>query len=253
MSQQSVIAVTALPVLARWMVLALGSTGSERLRPMDPVARWLLRERPGLRPSMPAPSLTASLRARTRLVDQLLLEELRRLSRSGPISLWTLGAGFDARWWRLGRSMRELDVRPHEVDTAEMLGTKQHLLRGSRYAEAYAQVRRAPSGEQDWRVRVEPGRSALVLVESLAGRWNGDRLMGLLMGIREEHPDASVIACVPCKPARRTRWSTAALRQPGWQVAADVYVAARDRLVSRAGHELAMGLYPYRVVVLRPG
>ncbi len=245
----------AVPVIARWMVSALGSVHSRRsLRPLDPVAAWMLAQHPDLHPTNAAPALASTIRARADVIDALVVEEFDGARSAGErVAMWTVGGGFDARWYRLRRPLRGVAGTVVEVDAPSMLSLKHELLSASPYADAWRAVRTVASDEAVWRVERDEDARVVVVLEALAGRWETEPLRALLARLREGTPEARVIASVPgWAEGDRVAWSRARLHDLGWKVHNDVRVGPRGRLLAPGGHEICPGMYPFRVVVLGP-
>lgn len=243
-----------LPVISRWMLLALGSVveGSVN-RALDPVAGWVLREHPSLLPSVPAPALLCTIRARTDVVDRMLTEVVAGVrGTETKLHYWSFGGGFDARWLRM-RSVLATAVTGHtEVDVPEVMRCKESLLGDSPFANSWWEVDRRALDEVNWSLEPVNGARPLVVLEALAGRWDSGALRSFLKRLHLEAPGALVVASVPgWADADRDKWSVRSLAQLGWDVVEDTRVGPRGRLMAPSGDEICPGMYPFRVVVLR--
>ncbi len=78
--------------------------------------------------------------ARTLILDKFVNTVLAAWSKEPTLSVWSLGAGFDARWARLPL-MASSKVTVHEWDVPELLRVKQKLLLHSPWVVAYERVR----------------------------------------------------------------------------------------------------------------
>lgn len=134
--------------------------------------------------------------ARTLILDRFANTVLAAWSREPSLSVWSLGAGFDARWARLPL-MASGKVAVHEWDAPELLRAKRKLLLRSPWVVAYERVR-AHSLEID---EAEPAD------EPVPPKGSG--------------PDAGV----PAKSSPRCRWEEA-LRDAAAQEKGPVLVIA---------------------------
>ena len=243
-----------LPVISRWMLLALGSVVEGPVGwALDPVAGWVLREHPSLLPSVPAPALLCTIRARTDVVDRMLAGAVEVAARQErKLHYWTFGAGFDARWLRM-RSLLEPAVTGHtEVDVPEVMRFKDSLLDTSPFAQSWSEVERRALDEAKWALTPHEGTTPLVVLEALAGRWDSGALRSFMQRLAREAPDAVVVASVPgWADGDRERWSVRSLGAVGWDVVEDTRVGPRGRLMAPSGDEICPGMYPFRVVLLR--
>jgi hypothetical protein len=242
-----------LPIIARWMLFALGATEGHRIRrPIDPVAAWLLRNYPGLLPTVPQPALLTTIRARTDLVDRMLGEEVHRAQLGGQaLAYWAFGGGFDARWLRL-ESVFAGVVREHrEVDTEAILDLKSRMLGESPYHAGWVRVRSRAVPETAWTVEPSGRLVPLVVMEASLGRLDEDTLRVTLQRLRADAPEARVICGLPALGAGADRrWSVRNLAALGWRVDEDVQLGPRTRLLGNVGQEMCAGMYPFRIVRL---
>lgn len=244
-----------LPAIARWMLYALGAVEGRRIRrPVDPVAAWLLKQHPGLLPSVPQAALLSTIRARAALVDRMLGEEFNLARQGGDrLCLWTFGAGFDARWFRMMPEYRDVVVEHREVETPALLELKSRLLEDSPYADAWRQIMPRALPEEQWTVTRREGARALVVIEPGAGRLEDEALRLLLQRVRFDAPDARVIVGLPSVGGVSDgRWSVTNLAALGWRVEEDVHLATRGRLMTQTGQEVCSGMHPFRLVRLAP-
>ena len=240
-----------LPVILRWMVYALGAVEGRRVRrPLDPVAAWLLREHPTLLPSVPQPALLSTIRARTEVVDRMVLEEIERARLLGErLAWWSFGGGFDARWYRMPAYPDVVAIR-HEVDAPDVLALKNRMLGASPFASSWEAIWKRPMPEDRWTVSSEPGVRPLVVIEASTGRFDSDALRLLLQRIRYDAPNARLIVGLPADAVGERAFRTGSLRALGFQVEEDLHVGTRGRLVADYGNDVCPGMYPFRVVRL---
>lgn len=268
-----------LPIAARWTLYALGSVEGQRVRrPRDPVAAWLLRRHPQLLPTFASPSVLAMIRACASLVDRMIEEEVHRARIRGETLVYHgFGGGFDARWYRLTREMRDV-VRAHrEVDEPDVLNLKDKLLSASSFAELWSGIVREGSVRDRWTVTPTGQGRPLVVMEGAATRLGADGLLTLLARVRREAPNAHVLVDlpgflgpgpVPTRPTAagtaRARWlgatSTGAatvrsrqLLALGYRIVEDTWLAARPELRAPSGMPICPGMEAIRVLRLHPG
>lgn len=267
-----------LPIAARWTLYALGSVEGQRVRrPRDPVAAWLLRRHPQLLPTFASPSVLAMIRACASLVDRMIAEEVHEARLRGEfLTYHAFGVGFDARWYRLMRDMRDV-VRAHrEVDEPDVVMLKDRLLSSSSFAEAWSVIEREGSVRERWNIADDGQSRPLVVLEGTATRLGADGLLALLARIRRQAPRAHVILDVPgflgpgpmaSRPAAagtaRVRWLSAlstgaaivpvrALTELGYEVQEDFWLAARPELRAPSGMPICPGMEACRVLRLHP-
>jgi hypothetical protein len=241
-----------LPVIARWMLFALGTVEGKRIhRPLDPVAAWLLKHHPNLLPSIPQSALLTTIRARTDLVDRLMLDEFDRARQRGErLATWSIGGGFDARWARLLGSHHDVVVEHREVESPALMDLKSRLLQDSPYVDAWDHVVRIALPEERWTIQREAGLRPLVLFETGAGRLDDEKLRGVLYALRSDAPDAHVILGLPAITEKEKRWTPRHIAALGWRVTDDLHLTNRGRLMSPNGGELCPGMYGFRLVRL---
>ena len=265
-----------LPIAVRWTLYALGAVEGQRVRrPRDPVAAWVLRRHPKLHPTFAAPTILSMLRARADRIDEMILLEVGRARQEGRrLQLLSLGAGFDARWFRMRSELGDTVDRVVEVEDPVVLGFKDRLLTTSTFAGHWQDVERLAMDEGEW----EPPKAEcpLIVLDGAAVRLGVEGVRALLARIREAAPHASVILDVPgivqpqVLPGRsasvgvgRTRWTSATatgaaslrtkeFQRMGWRVVDDEWHAARPELRSRSGLFVCGGVEALRVLRLRP-
>jgi len=241
------------PLIARLSLYALGTVEGGRIRtPLDPVAQWLMRHRPALMPTGGAAPALSTIRARTLLLDRMLLDELYRARRAGErLCVWTIGGGFDARWHRMQDEFTDVVVEIREVEDPAILRYKDRWLRDSPFAGRWAQVRVRPKAPEGWTARPRTGARALIILEGPAGRLAPDALKRLLQRLRYETPDARVLLGLPGLPRREGDiWTAFQIRSLGFRVEEDINLGPRGRLMTPDGDELCPGMYPVRVLSL---
>jgi len=243
-------------------------------RPRDPVAAWLLRRHPKLLPTFAAPSILSMIRARTTIVDQLIGMELDRVE-VGQLTYWSLGSGFDARWYRLKSLLQGRLRAHHEVDEPDVIAFKDRVLSASSFAGHWGTVHREGVGEAQWTVPPHDG-ALLVNLEGVSVRLGVPGTKALLKRLRRDAPTATVILDLPgilqpqvatgraaAVTSARSRWmsagatgavsiTTRTLGHLGWQVVDDVFSSARPELRAPSGMPICSGVEALRVVRLRP-
>ncbi len=245
-----------LPLIARLSLVALGTIEGGRVtEPVDPVAQWMLKARPDLKPSGIAPDAYSTIRARTAIVDRMIAEEVHHARELGRrVCLIAVGPGLDARWNRVLPEHSDVINGYRELDTGDIIRFKDSLLASSPYAQAHNNVVRRQFDFDDWDILPTPGAFPLVVLEGLAGRLTPDALRALLSRIRMTTPDARLIMALPGYGASDPiRWSNGTLRSLGWDPEEDILLGPRHRLASIAGDGVCPGMYPQRVLRLRAG
>lgn len=243
------------PLITRLSVYALGAVDGGRIRkPRDPVAGWLLRHRPALIPEKASSAALTTIRARTALVDHLLLDEVHRARNAREkLSLWVIGGGFDARWHRLQEQIQDIVVEVREVEEPGILQYKEWILSKSPFSAEWGHVARLPKTPDGWSIRPRTGARALGILEGLAGRMTPDALHRLLQRIRFDAPGARLILGLPGYPREEDdQWNHFDLRHTGYDREADTNLAPRGRLLTPNKDELCPGMYPLRTVLLSP-
>lgn len=241
------------PLITRLTLFALGAVEGGRVRtPIDPVSSWLLHQRSALVPDTGALAALSTIRARTHVVDRMLLDELHRARALGEhLCVWTIGGGFDARWYRFASWFGEVITEAREVEEPGLLRFKDKVLKDSPFGIQWAQVRRRPKTMDGWLARPRTGCRPLVILEGLAGRMSPDPLRRLLQRLRYEVPDARLLLGLPGRPrSEGDQWSTFKIRHLGYQTIEDVNLGPRGRLLTPEGDEMCPGMYPVRVVRL---
>lgn len=242
-----------LPLITRLTLSALGeSRGGRVSAAIDPVAAWMLREQPDLHPHGAAEAAFTTIRARTTIVDRMIHDAIAIARGDGKkVAVWTLGPGFDARWYRLLPRMEEAITSVREVEEPAVLSIKNAMLETSPYAEWWSKVVRRSIPAGAWGVEPRRGERALVLLEGLAGRMSQDELESTLERIRESALDCAAILGLPGVGAEdASRWSVTRMRRMGWKVHEDARMGSRGRLILAAGGSECPGTYPLRVMRL---
>jgi hypothetical protein len=194
----------------------------------------------------------STIRARTLVLDRMLLEELRQAGKTGErLCLWSIGGGFDARWHRMRDELADVVAEIREVEEPTLLRYKDRWLRDSPFAGGWAQVRMRPKATDGWTARPRSGARALIVLEGPAGRLAPDALKRVLQRIRYETPNARVLLGLPGLPRREGDiWTAFRIRSLGFQVEEDINLGPRGRLMTPDGDELCPGMYPVRVLRL---
>lgn len=239
-----------LPIYVRWTLAAEGCVLDERTaRPRCPVAAWIVDRDPHLLPAEPDPERLTAVRVRADLVDDLLLQLRDAHAGAGrEMSVWSVGAGFDARWARLAGPLSPVVARWVEVEEPKVLHNKHWALAGSPFHELYDRVESVPMVAAGWDVPAEPHEWPVVLLMGLLHRVPAAGLRTLLRRIRKSAPQASVLLDLTGVHGRaRAGWSERRLAQVGWRVVDDVELAFRDVVFTPDGDEVAAGMVPVRV------
>lgn len=248
-------------------------------RPRDPVAAYMLRRHPDLAPQRAVSSVLAMIRGRASLVDRQLLDELERARTAGrQVDIWSIGAGFDARWYRLQSAFQGVVAKVFEVDLPEVVQLKESLLEGSTYDAAWRAVDRRGLVPDAWTVEPARSRNTVIVLEGVSTRLEPEALRDLLERLRKAAPRAKLLLDLPGYvsmlhapgdvPAEASgaewapdgadavsnpyRWSRNLLRQMGWEVEEDVWLAARPHLRTPSGETLCSGMEALRLLRLRP-
>ena len=240
-----------LPVIARWVLYAVGAAEGARRHPVDPVAAWLLRRHPSLLPSMSQAAMLSTLRARTDLIDRMLYDEADRARRTGDVlGVWSFGSGFDARWARLWPAVDDVVREWREIDTGDLLELKNRLLMQSPYAGEWTRVARRSVADEGWTVRHRSPTVPIVVCEAGHGRIEEDLLRAFLSRVRFEAPESRVLLGLPTVSDTDTTWNRRSLASLGWRADEDVQIGTRGRLLAKDGSERCPGMYGFRVVRL---
>lgn len=245
-----------IPLITRLSLVALGTVEGGRVKkPVDPVAQWVLRARPELKPAGIAPAAYSTIRARTQIVDRMIADEAHLARELGRrICLVAVGGGLDARWYRLTPQLSDAIVTYREIDSPKLLQFKDQLLRDSPYQGPWSEVARRGSTFETWDLGTTEGAFPLVVLEGLSGRLTPDALRALLERIRMETPDARLILALPgYGHGEPMRWTTGTLRALGWQAEEDILLGPRNRLAGVGGDNVCPGMYPQRILRLRAG
>lgn len=265
------------PIVSRWTLFALGTVEGDRIRrPRDPVAAWLLQRAPELAPPHPVGSVLTMIRARTTLIDRMIEEEVHDSHKlEEGLDFWSVGGGFDARWYRIKTLMSE-SVRKHfEVEDPAVLDVKANLLVESSFRASWRKIETRPLPESSWTVRTR-GHGNLVVLEGASTRLKPAALRDLLRRIRSDAPNARVILDAPgfvsmlhsdAELPRGAagaelestdeldnpyRWSRRFLRKLGWDVREDLWLTSRPTLEgAMPGMATLPGMEAFRVLRLR--
>jgi O-methyltransferase involved in polyketide biosynthesis len=264
------------PIVARWTLFALGTVEGERIRrPQDPVAAWLLRRSPALMPPQAVGSVLTMVRARARLVDRMIEEEVRASVRlEEGLDFWSVGGGFDARWYRIKTLMSDAVRKHFEVESAEVLAVKDALLAESSFHKSWQTIESRRMEAETWTVKTR-GHGNLVVLEGAATRLPPRELRDLLRRIRSDAPNARVILDLPSfvsmlhsnadlprdaagaeiesqdEVDNPYRWSRNFLRKLGWEVTEDLWLTSRPMLEAGYGLPELPGMEAFRVLRLR--
>lgn len=265
------------PVVSRWSLFALGTVEGDRVRrPKDPVAAWLLKNAPQLMPPAAVGSVLTMIRARTTIIDRMIEEEVRTSVRDAEgLDFWSVGCGFDARWYRIKTLMCDAVRKHFEIEEAGLLELKNSLLERSTYRGAWGEIERRPLEPTDWTVRTR-GHGNLVCLEGTSTRLPPQQLYDLLVRIRQDAPNARVILDIPsfvsmlhsdqalprdasgAELGEETelenpfRWRHKYFRKLGWEVREDLWITGRpsvDPLLPGLGE--VPGMEGFRVLRLR--
>lgn len=265
------------PVVSRWALFALGTIEGDRVkRPRDPVAAWLLQQAPALMPPQAVGSVLTMIRARTSIIDRMIEEEVRESVKAEEgLDYWSVGGGFDARWYRIKSLMTDAVRKHFEVDEARVLSVKHSLLEKSTFKKSWSQigVRALPPGQ--WTVRTR-GHGNLVCLEGASTRLGPAAFRDLLVRIRADAPNARVILDIPsfvsmlhsaaALPRGASgaelesedeldnpyRWRHKYFYELGWNVTEDTWLTGRpavDPMI--AGFRELPGMEGFRVMRLR--
>ncbi len=216
------------------------------------------------------------IRARAAIVDRMIEDEAHRVrALGGHLTYWGFGGGFDARWYRLRPTLRDVIGEHYEVDDPEVLEFKDQVLADSSFAGAWDRIRQHRAGEDRWGIPSGDAPHVLVVLEGVATRIGADGLKRLLGRIRRDAPHAHVVADLPgiVQPPKvqraiavgsaRSRWSspqgtgasaltTRELRRLGWRPTEDLWFAARPELRAPSGMAVCSGMEALRVMMLEP-
>ena len=263
------------PIVSRWTLFALGTVEGKKIRrPKDPVAAWLLERSPELMPPEAVGSVLTMIRARTSIIDRMIEEEVQLSAKiSEGLDYWSVGGGFDARWYRI-RSLMTDAVRKHvEVEAPNVLAVKSALLEESSFCGTWREIERRSHNIEDWTVQTR-GHGNLVVLEGVSTRLSPANFRDLLRRIRSDAPNARIIVDIPCfvsllhshtdlpKGASGAelesteeldnpyRWSRKFFRDVGWEVREDVWLTSRPTLEPTATIQGLPGMEAFRVLRL---
>ena len=260
------------PLHARDTLFALGAVDGPRARrPVDPVAAWLLLQAPALAPPDSARSALAACRARADVVDGCVDEAIWAARDAGrQLTYWSLGAGFDARWYRVLALHGDVVQQVTEVDEPALLSLKHALLDDSTYRRAWLRVTRRAAAPTAWAESVDAEAGALVVLEGAAARLGERALLALLRTLRHRVPGVRVVldlwgadgtTAPPPPPGTRGPWvamaASPAGRLPdaafaglGYRVTGAVCLAGRPELRAATGAQVCPGVAAVRVLTL---
>jgi O-methyltransferase involved in polyketide biosynthesis len=218
------------------------------------VAAWLLRARPEVMPTDADPERLSAIRARTELIDHLVLQVVEEGVRGGrSASIYTLGAGFDARWARLAGPLASQVDRWVEVEEPRVSAWKRAALAESPFADLWGRVDGVAVVPQGWAVEPTRDERSVVVMEGLLHRLPAQGLRILLGRIRDRAPDARVLLDLTgAHGIARVAWSGRRLREAGWRVHDDLELGYRDMVLDVQGREVAAGMVPVRILHLSP-
>jgi hypothetical protein len=238
---------------------------------MDPVAAWLLLQAPALTPPDSARSALAACRTRADLIDTCVDEAVWAARDAGQrLAYWSLGAGFDARWYRVLALHGDVVRQVVEVDEPALLALKHALLNDSTYRPAWARVARRAAEPHAWVAAVDAEPDALVVLEGAAARLGEGALLTLLRDLRQRAPGVRVVldlwgaesvAPPPPPPGTRGPWVAvaaspagrlpdAAFAAAGYRVTGEVCLAGRPELRAATGAQVCPGIAAIRVLTL---
>jgi O-methyltransferase involved in polyketide biosynthesis len=265
------------PIVSRWTLFALGTVEGERIRrPRDPVAAWMLQRAPELAPPQAVGSVLTMIRARASIIDRMIEEEVQdSVKLDEGLDFWSVGGGFDARWYRIKTLMTDAVRKHFEVETSGVLEVKSNLLNESSFRATWKKIETRPLDEDAWTVRTR-GHGNLVVLEGASTRLTPAHLRDLLRRIRNDAPNARVILDAPSFVSmlhsdaelprgasgaelesadeldNPFRWSRRFLKKLGWEVREDIWLTARPMLDAAApGMTNLPGMEAFRVLRLR--
>jgi len=220
---------------------------------LDPVAAWLLKRQPHLDcVSQPVEHLSA-IRATTRVIDALLLDEIEGATKQGvTLSYCALGAGLDARWYRLGEQLMGLVGHYWEIDLPGVLGPKGDLLQNSPFLNAWTPVVARPAAIADWGADIVSKQPLLIVCDNLAERVRDEGFEPLLQGLRSRFSRVRWILGLPARKAGEP-WSCSEFERCGWRVENEITLGKRPPVKAYGQFVLVPGVEAARVVVLSAG
>jgi O-methyltransferase involved in polyketide biosynthesis len=265
------------PIVSRWTLFALGTVEGERIRrPKDPVAAWLLQRSPDLMPPQAVGSVLTMIRARAAIIDRMIEEEVQASVRMEEnLDFWSVGGGFDARWYRIKTLMSDAVRKHFEIEEPGVLEVKNTLLGESSFRATWNTIERWPMSPGEWTVRTR-GHGNLVVLEGASTRLSPKALRDLLKRIRSDAPNARVIldtpsfvsmlhsdATLPRGAAGAElesddeldnpfRWSRKFLKRLGWEVREDQWLTSRPMLDAPSPGMVSLpGMEAFRVLRMR--
>jgi len=265
------------PIVSRWTLFALGTVEGDRIRrPKDPVAAWLLQRQPELMPPQAVGSVLTMIRARAAIIDRMIEEEVQASVRQEEgLDYWSVGGGFDARWYRIKTLMNDAVRKHFEIEDPGLLGVKSQLLEESSFRATWNGIEKRAVPSDEWTVRTR-GHGNLVVLEGTSTRLRPEALRSLLKRIRSDAPNARVILDNPSFVSmlhsdaelprgasgaelesedeldNPYRWSHNFFRKLGWEVREDQWLTSRPMLEgATSGIHSLPGMEAFRVVRLR--
>jgi len=253
----------------------MGAVEGQRVRRApDPVAAWLLRRHPKLLPTFAAPSILAMLRARSQIVDGMVAGEVAAAKARGEtLAYWSIGGGFDARWYRLRPLLMGITGH-HELEDPEVMAFKEQVLADSTFAGHWNGIRRDTAKERQWALPPSD-QPVLVVLEGVAVRLGVPALRDLLQRLRTQVPQATLILDLPgmlqsqqvtgaslAVGSARSRWLSASatgaaslrrrqIEHLGWRVHDDIWMSARPELRAPSGVAICAGVEAFRLLRLK--
>lgn len=134
---------------------------------------------------------------RAAAIDRLLDARLREWEANGATyEVWSLGAGFDSRWYNLGE--RPGLRRYLEFDLPELLARKRALLDTSPFARDYAQVIAMPGEVQETVADAAPGKGnrLMVVIEGMIDYLDAEEKRRLLADLATKPGGCEIIVDV---------------------------------------------------------
>jgi O-methyltransferase involved in polyketide biosynthesis len=265
------------PIVSRWTLFALGTVEGERIRrPKDPVAAWLLQRAPTLMPPQAVGSVLTMIRARAAIIDRMIEEEVQSSVRlEEGLDFWSVGGGFDARWYRIKTLMSDAVRKHFEIEDPGVLEVKSGLLAESSFKATWNTIEKWAMPVPEWTVRTR-GHGNLVVLEGASTRLSPRQLRDLLKRIRSDAPNARVILDAPSFVSmlhsdaelprgasgaelesadeldNPFRWSRNFIKKLGWEVREDQWLTSRPMLDSPGpGMHNLPGMEAFRVLRLR--
>jgi O-methyltransferase involved in polyketide biosynthesis len=215
------------------------------------------------------------VRARASMIDRMIEEEVRASVRTEEgLDFWSVGGGFDARWYRIKTLMSDAVRKHFEVESPQILEVKRTLLAESSFNSSWTSIESRPMDEDTWTVQTR-GHGNLVVLEGAATRLKPQQLHDLLRRIRSDAPNARIILDIPSfvsmlhsdaslprdaagaeiessnEVDNPYRWSRNFLRRIGWEVTEDIWLTSRPMLEGGYGLPELPGMEAFRVLRMR--